>query len=307
MKQQIGILKQYLDILTQDTGWQIILEDYYNILRPFDVIAAYLSDRNWHTNPYCLKIKKEGRLINRCVALKPAMRRNTKKRGKPGWDVCYCGVAEYTIPIFIGDIHIATICAAGFYSDLSDRMMELLSRRTNVTKEEFCNLRKSALRLRDQNIEEKLCGYLLPAAELIKALAQENPLIVASDGVPAPSLKQQYVFVALEYIEKHYLENILPDDVANHCHISLSYLQHLFLDFLGEGVASVIRRKRLEQACRLLVETDRSVKNIALTCGFRNPDYFSVIFRRNYHVSPLAFKKEAEKKLQKESARQAFQ
>lgn len=290
MKQKIDSLKRYLDVLTQDTGWQIIIEDYYGILRPFEVIEDYLSDKNWHINPYCLAVKKNHRLWKRCVALKRATRRSIRKRAKPGWNVCYCGVAEYTVPIFAAGVHVATLCAAGFLAPLSDKMTDILSHRTAAPPEEFSLLRENSLRKRDKGTEDRLCGYLMPAAEIIEELAKNNPLVKTS-GTETADQKQRYVLKAMDHIEKHYSEDITPESVARRCHISLSYLQHLFLKFAGEGVASAIRRKRLEESCRLLAETDRSVRDIAISCGFYDTDYFSVIFRRNYGMSPLAFRK----------------
>ena len=291
MKRKIENLKNYLDALTADMGWQIIINDYYGIFRPYSVIAGYISDKNWHNNPYCLAIKKNDRLWERCVKLKTATRRNIKNRAKPGWNICYCGVAEYTLPIFSGGVHIATVCAAGFFAPLSAKMTEILSRRTEIPECDFIKLHETALRQREEGLEERLCAYLMPVAEIIEELARSNPLVKSGDDGKIPDEKQKYVLLAMDHIEKHYFDDITPESVAKRCHISLSYLQHLFLSFTGQGIASVIRRKRLQEACRLLAETDRSVKNIAISCGFYDTDYFSVIFRRSYGISPLGFRK----------------
>jgi AraC-like DNA-binding protein len=68
-------------------------------------------------------------------------------------------------------------------------------------------------------------------------------------------------------------------------------LQHLFIEFSSDGIASAIRRKRIERACRYLIETDRSIKDIAFSCGFYNTDYFSVAFKKSTGTSPLKFRK----------------
>ena len=291
MKQKIEYLKNYLDNLTADTGWQIIIEDHYGILRQFESIRDYLSDKNWHDNPYCLAIKGNPRLWKRCVALKRATRRNIRNRGKAGWSVCYCGVAEYAFPVFSGGVHIATICSAGFLHPLSDRMTEILSRRTGLGSEEFSKVRNESLRELTEDVEQKLNAYLSMIVEFIEVLAEDNPLLKTEGAGEGHDEKQIYVMKAIDHIEKHYCEDISPESVAKRCHISLSYLQHLFLTYTGEGVASRIRRRRLEEACRLLAETGRSVRDIAFSCGFYDTDYFSVIFKRSYGVSPLAFRR----------------
>ena len=289
MKKDIYLLKCYLDRLSKDTGWQIIIEDFYEVLRPYETIAGYLSDKNWHTNPYCLKIKNNMRLWKRCVKLKPATRRSIKKRGAPGWSICYCGVAEYTHPVFVGEVCVGNVEVTGFLAPLSKKMNGILSRRTGISCEEFAALRKENLKKITAEEEEKLFSYVAVIADFIESIAKDSP-IIRSHGNEGGE-KQKYIRKALDHIEKHYFEDISPESVADRCHISTSYLQHLFIEFLGEGVAGVIRRKRLERACQLLIETDRSIRNISLSCGFYSPDYFSVVFKRTFNLTPLAYRK----------------
>ncbi len=292
MKRNIEMLKRYLDTLTKDTDWQIIIEDFYGVLRPFGDIREYLSDKNWHNNPYCLAVKKNGRLWRRCVALKRATRRSIRRRGKAGWSVCYCGVAEYTIPVFVNGVHIATVSAAGFIAPLKDKMTEILSKRTGYDKNQFRNLREASLRQVTAETEERLFSYLSVVADTIENVALQSPLIKSEGEAGRPDEKQRYVLKAIDHIEKHFSEDISPESVAKRCHLSLSYMQHLFLKYAGEGIASIIRRKRLEEACRLLTETNRSVRDISLSCGFYDTDYFSVTFKRSYGMTPLNFRKQ---------------
>ncbi len=290
MENKIAQLKEYLIQLEKDTGWHIIIEDYYGVLRSYTGIEDFLSDKKWHTNPYCMEIKKNPRLWKRCVGLKRATRRSIRRRGNADFKVCYCGVAEYTIPIFAGGIHIANICAAGFYSALSEKMLSVLSARTNKTPEQLEKIRKENLRENNSCVENKLKAYLTIAADIIKEVCNDSPLIHTRGN--SIDRQQQYVLNAIDHIEKHYSENITPESVARRFHLSLSYLQHLFISLKGEGIAAVIRKKRLQSACELLVGTNRSIRDIALSCGFYDTDYFSVLFKRVFGITPLKYRKE---------------
>ena len=290
MKENAQRLKAYLDALTKDTGWYIIIEDYYGVLRACEDIRDYLSDKKWHTNPYCLKIKSNKRLWQRCVGLKSIMRRNTLKKATAGFRVCYCGVAEYVVPVFAKGTHIGNVCVTAFFSPLRNKMTEILAKRTGMNENDFSKLRTENLRKITPLEEERLQSYIPVAAEFVKEIAKDLPLI--NNKTSAESEKQKYVLKALDYIEKHYVENITPESVAKKYHISLSYLQHLFLEFLGEGIASVIRRKRLERACQLLAQTGRSVRDNEISCGFYDTDYFSVLFKRIFGMTPLKYRRE---------------
>jgi AraC-like DNA-binding protein len=47
---------------------------------------------------------------------------------------------------------------------------------------------------------------------------------------------------------------------------------------------------RLKRAADLLEETDESIQEIAYSCGFREPNYFSRVFRKKYGRSPREFR-----------------
>ena len=52
-----------------------------------------------------------------------------------------------------------------------------------------------------------------------------------------------------------------------------------------------IRRVRLEEAKRLLVETDRSIADISRATGFGHQDLFSRVFRRSVGQTPTQFRR----------------
>ncbi|HEX7933086.1 MAG TPA: helix-turn-helix domain-containing protein [Paraburkholderia sp.] len=49
-------------------------------------------------------------------------------------------------------------------------------------------------------------------------------------------------------------------------------------------------RLRLEEAARRLLSTDQSVLHIAIAVGFGNASHFSVHFKRDYGMTPLAYR-----------------
>jgi AraC-like DNA-binding protein len=76
--------------------------------------------------------------------------------------------------------------------------------------------------------------------------------------------------------------------VARHVHISCTQLRRDF-EVDGEPIASFIRRKRLEEALRLLTESpgaSRKVIDIAFQCGFEDVTTFNRAFRRHFGFTP---------------------
>jgi len=285
----VEILSKYVAKLCEDNDWQIIINDYYDVLRNYESISPYLAQNNWHTNPYCMKIKESKQLFKRCAALKNAGRRNIKRRGTAGWNFCHCGVAEYTLPIFSGNIHAFTVSVTGFLAPKSQRILTAIANKTKTSLQEIESIRNENLKKITPVIEQRLECYVAVIGNMLEKILENNPLLTFKKD--EASHEQKYVLTAIDYIEKHYAEEITPEDVAKKCNISLSHLQHLFIKLTCEGIATTIRRKRIERACELLISTHRSVREIAISCGFYDTNYFSVVFKRVRGVTPLEFRK----------------
>ncbi|MFW5880419.1 MAG: helix-turn-helix transcriptional regulator, partial [Spirochaetota bacterium] len=77
--------------------------------------------------------------------------------------------------------------------------------------------------------------------------------------------------------------------VAEHCTVSPSYLSRLFSERLGTSFNDYLNTVRLGVAQRLLELGKQSVKEIALSVGYHDPNYFSRIFKKFVGVSPTSF------------------
>ncbi len=97
---------------------------------------------------------------------------------------------------------------------------------------------------------------------------------------------------ALELIEKNLSERLCVEDLAKECYVSVSSLQKLFNYVFGFSVGEYMLKRRLSAATRELVNTKKSVTNIALTYRYTSPEAFSRAFKNFWGVSPSTFRKE---------------
>jgi AraC-like DNA-binding protein len=72
--------------------------------------------------------------------------------------------------------------------------------------------------------------------------------------------------------------------------ISLSHFFYLFKHHVGSTPMDYFIRLRLRRACRLLEETELSVKAIAYTLGYDDPFYFSRIFKSFNRIAPSEYR-----------------
>ncbi len=52
-----------------------------------------------------------------------------------------------------------------------------------------------------------------------------------------------------------------------------------------------LNEKRMQRASELLIKGELSIQEVALSVGFKHVGYFSRLFRKTYHNTPLAYKR----------------
>ncbi len=93
------------------------------------------------------------------------------------------------------------------------------------------------------------------------------------------------------YIYEHYADNLSLENVAEKFNLSRSYLSKKFKTATGFGFKEYIINVRIQNACRLLLETNRSITDIAFECGFNDSNYFGDAFRKAKGISPHKYRK----------------
>ncbi|MNI09962.1 HTH-type transcriptional regulator YesS [compost metagenome] len=96
----------------------------------------------------------------------------------------------------------------------------------------------------------------------------------------------------IDYVGKHYAEDITLDIVAEHLHITGGYLSTYFKEKTGEYFVDYINVVRIRFAQRLLLETDLKIQDISFKSGYQNINSFNRMFKKFSGMSPREFRKE---------------
>jgi two-component system response regulator YesN len=91
---------------------------------------------------------------------------------------------------------------------------------------------------------------------------------------------------AVAYINQNYHRDLTLPKIATAVAISPGYLSRLFKECRNQTVMDFVERIRIEQALKLLNETKLSIKEIAGKVGFKDPNYFSKVFKKVTNISP---------------------
>ncbi|WP_026515703.1 response regulator transcription factor [Butyrivibrio sp. MC2021] len=92
------------------------------------------------------------------------------------------------------------------------------------------------------------------------------------------------------YIEENYSKDISLDEVSRKVNISPYYFSKIFKEDSGLNFIEYLTNLRIDKAKRLLSDTDMSIKEICVSCGYTDPNYFSRSFKKNVGVTPTEFK-----------------
>ncbi len=100
-------------------------------------------------------------------------------------------------------------------------------------------------------------------------------------GVRHPKLSQ-----VIQMMEQNIEEPISPSILAKEVGMSTRQLERLFRRYLNRSPKRYYMELRLQKARNLLMQTDMSVINVALACGFASPSHFSKCYRAHYETTP---------------------
>ena len=84
----------------------------------------------------------------------------------------------------------------------------------------------------------------------------------------------------VNYCNAHYKENLSLTMLESELHISKYYISHIINERLGEGFNEYLNSIRINEACRLLLESDMSIKEISAEVGFGTVRSFDRAFLR---------------------------
>lgn len=84
----------------------------------------------------------------------------------------------------------------------------------------------------------------------------------------------------VNYCNAHYKENLSLTTLESELHISKYYISHIINERLGEGFNEYLNSIRINEACRLLLESDMSIKEISAEVGFGTVRSFDRAFLR---------------------------
>jgi AraC-like DNA-binding protein len=97
--------------------------------------------------------------------------------------------------------------------------------------------------------------------------------------------------LADNYIQTNFHQRLSTAVVAEHLGCNPRYLSRVYHQAFGQTLTETIHRKRITQACHMLLNSEMRVNEIARSCGMEDVSYFLQIFKRHRGMTAIAFRR----------------
>ncbi|MEW6304660.1 MAG: AraC family transcriptional regulator [Verrucomicrobiota bacterium] len=147
----------------------------------------------------------------------------------------------------------------------------------------------------EQLTETSGMGRIAELLAILHLLARSKDLqpIASAGFVPSLASEDQgRMGRVCDYIHAHLTEDIDREAVAAEAHLSVGAFSRFFKLRTGKTLPEYVNELRVGRACRMLVEEDTKVTDIALECGFRNLANFNRRFREITKVTPRDYRRQ---------------
>jgi AraC family chitin signaling transcriptional activator len=139
---------------------------------------------------------------------------------------------------------------------------------------------------------QEAVSHVKPTAERVGRSKEPAPssTLLHSESHPSIDTKhEQWLRTVRALVEEHYSDpDFTTSSAAKRLYMSERSLQRRFKAAFLKTFTDYITEFRLEKACEMLLLGDK-IADVAFSCGFNDPSYFSQKFKLHFGVSPSKF------------------
>lgn len=103
--------------------------------------------------------------------------------------------------------------------------------------------------------------------------------------------KETATDIVLKYMKENLASDINLEMLADLVFLDKNYLVRIFRETYGQTPINALIAMRMEYARDLIISTDMSITNIAMSCGYSSPSYFTAEYKKHFGITPLRQRK----------------
>ena len=148
---------------------------------------------------------------------------------------------------------------------------------------------QTLIRRLDDELKERHNGFLVMSASYLMQIFTHLCRCFSASTM-AGHLELLRLEKVLDYMQKNYHREISRAELAKTAFMSESSLYRRFTQLLGKSPVQYLIELRLTMALEILQHSNDGITNIAGQCGFTDGNYFNLLFRKHYGVTPHQYR-----------------
>ena len=238
-------------------------------------------------NPLCKMIRDTPEGARRCEGCDRRHQAQAGADGKSKLYTCHAGFLDMAIPIMVQGKHVATISSGQVLSEQpSDAAFHRLCRRLA-----WLGIPERHLRIAYAQAPWMPRNHLTSVMRLLEIFSRQLCGNAWRIRELEACLERPQIRKARAVVEERFRESDLRlSDAAVAAGISVAHFSHVFHKETGVPFSSYVQSRRIEEAKRLLAETDQTITEICFECGFNSLTHFNRVFRRGEGCSPRQYR-----------------
>lgn len=305
MRERLELLTDCFSRFRGRYGVALHFKDFSGYLLSHPLLGELTGSYLFHEDTFCAYVKEIQEVKEKCVITSNDMlmsklmanhNARDSKPFRPGFDegfygVCWCGLREYVYPICHSGVIVGALLAGPFRAGAREigHAFDRLCARWDFDRDKL-----------NKYYDETACeahGFEMTVAMMAKYLSMlaeyyiDRSLVTSfKEACRGDTRRRKLMSLAIEYISMNLSSKISVADMAVYCMCSKSTLNHLFSGAMGRTIPEFVSFQRVSRAKYLLTNTEQSIEQIALQCGFSSSTYFSVVFRKLTDFTPSEFR-----------------
>ena len=271
----ITAIKNYILYLKKECSLTVSLHSCGSLL----ILKKELLAFNIHENPYCIFIKSNKDAQKHCIEKQSKVAEKCREGSFCG--VCYAGVKEYVYPIYFDGTVAGFVSVSGFSCENSDEYISNIAKKYDFS---YNNLKATYQVLKHKMPEKSHVDTLIyPLCHMLELAHIKTTRNIEHEN--------SFIHQIINFLKQHYTQDVTSNTLCKAFHCSRSHLSRVFNEHLKMSIREYINSLRIETAKMLLKDTKLKVEEIAMSVGFSEPNYFTLIFKKYTNLTPLSYRK----------------
>jgi AraC-like DNA-binding protein len=133
--------------------------------------------------------------------------------------------------------------------------------------------------------------------EILSILSESDEIDFINSEAYSPvssQVKNDRISDVFDYVKQNYKEEIALTEIAKIAHLTPTSFCRMFKIKTKKSFVEYLNEVRISNACKLLIETEMGVSEIAYDCGYKTASNFNQLFKKLTGTTPKEYRKKAE-------------